>query len=882
MESIVTVHRATHQFAPSLVAVPLQPIFISWQVASEQNELSQLGYEVQVGKDQFFENAWSTGKQTSSQQLEVAVAGLEPKPRAVYFTRVRIETELGMSQWSEPLRVEFAVSADDIIAQPIRTESVHSSPADLFRKEFYLPEAPVSARLYFSAQGVTQPLVNGVVQGNEFLMPGWTAYQERLNLITFDVTNSLSKGENVIGFELSDGWFRGKMGFMNKYDNYGIHTTVVAQLEVQLADGSTKTIVTDQSWKSSQSEVQFADIYDGCRVDFNKGQPGWSSNGFDDDGWGRAIETDLGGTTLTPRVAAGISQVDRLPMTISKQSDRYLLNAGQNIAGWVRLRVIGKTGDVVTIRHAEILEPGDKLHVKALRSAKATATYVLSKDGISLLEPKFTFHGFQYADVVGDVEIVDATAVAISSAGVPRSSFDSANQRLNKLHSNVVWSQLDNFVGLPTDCPQRDERLGWTGDAQAFSYTASTLFDTESFWRSWLIDLEIDQDPVEGVPAVVPDIIKLQPDIDGWKTIGRAGWADAATIVPDAVYQSFGSKQILQQQMNSMRGWVDSLANRRDETGMLPTEFQFGDWCDPDAPENSPWLAKVSADFVANSFFAHSASLLAKFESIVGDSANEQKYGQLAALVAKTTWERFGAEAVKTTAGGAMALEFSICPPEERAVVAKFLAEQVRADNGKITTGFLGTPLILFALEKAGYTEEAFMMLLRREIRSWLYQVDSGATTIWERWDAIREDGSIHTGEMSTDNDHQEDSSMISFNHYAYGAVIDWVYQYVAGLGRHQEVPGYKKFIVSPRPTRSLDYASATLDSKYGNISISWELTDNCLQISLVSPFGTTAELDLPATDNSKITVNGESWDGSALGHGKHLIRITQPKVAGV
>ncbi len=879
-ESNIAVKGLSHQFAKSLVALPLEPILLSWSIEAHAQGLNQLAYEIEVSSDHNFRDAVSSGLVKSAEQMEIQAKNISPEPRAVYFCRVRVETEQGLSQWSETLRIEYGVPSEELTAHAIRTNSLHSAPTDLFRKEFELEAKPVSARLYFSAQGVVQPYINGAVLGDEYLMPGWTAYQERLNLVTFDVTDHIREGSNAIGLELADGWFRGKMGFMNKYDNYGTHTTAIAQLEIEMSDGSRQVHVTDDSWTSSTGEVIFADIYDGSTIDFNKAQNGWTEAGFDDSAWDTASIAEFDKSLLLSRYAAGISVVDELPMTVTQKPDRVLLDAGQNIAGWVRLRVKGKRGDQVTVRHAEVLEPGEVLHTKALRSAKATATYTLSHDGLSVLEPKFTFHGFQFADVVGDVEVVDAIAVAVSSATEVRSHFASADARLNKLHSNVVWSQMDNFVGLPTDCPQRDERLGWTGDAQAFSYTASTLFDTEAFWRSWLIDLEIDQDPVDGVPAVVPDIIKLQPDITGWKTIGRAGWADAATIVPDAVYQSYGSTQILRQQLNSMRSWVDSLHDRRDDSGLLPTEFQFGDWCDPDAPDDMPWLAKVSADFVANSFFSHSARLLAKFENLVGDAAMEKKYTALADEMAYITWQKLGEEAVKTTAGSAMALQFKICPSDQAEEVARNLAKIVSDEKGKISTGFLGTPLILFALEDAGYTDEAYTMLLRREIRSWLYQVDSGATTIWERWDAIREDGSIHTGEMATENEHQEDESMISFNHYAYGAVIDWVYQYVAGIARHPDAPGYRKFKVSPRPTLSLDSAEASIQSKYGEISINWNLTGNSLQIQLSSPFGTTGELDLPLTESSEVWVNGERWDGSELGYGEYFITVYDPKVA--
>jgi alpha-L-rhamnosidase len=473
--------------------------------------------------------------------------------------------------------------------------------------------------------------------------------------------------------------------------------------------------------------------------------------------------------------------------------------------------------------------------------------------------------------------------VAISSGTPKRSSFSSSDAQLNRLHENVVWSQRDNFVGLPTDCPQRDERLGWTGDAQAFAYAANTLVDAEAFWRSWLIDLELDQSENGDVGAVVPDLLKTQPTpADGeWVVAGRAGWADAATIVPFAAYESFGSLDVLKQQLNSMRRWVDALHNRRAGEKLLPTEFQFGDWCDPDAPGDRPWEAKVSSDFVANAFFAHSADLLAKSEELVGSKEGSKKYRSMSEELKANLWTSHGPDARKTTAGCAIALEFEICPESERAAVAAELAEMVRKDNGRITTGFLGTPLILFALSKNGFASEAYLMLMRREIRSWLYQVDKGATTIWERWDAIGENGEIHSGTMDTANEHQEDASMISFNHYAYGAVIDWVYRNVAGLSPLASAPGYQTTVVAPVPAEGFQSASAQISTAYGELGFKWEISSNGdLVANLKVPFGIEAKLALPTSEKSTIFLNGkELANGSSVAYGEHRIRVTSPRI---
>jgi alpha-L-rhamnosidase len=868
------------QHPASLLGLPGDTPLLSWKLVARQSGLTQQAAEIQVALSDSFETVLDSKQVKGADQIEVEAPGGKLESRQVRYYRVRVQSEAGWSEFSEPLRYEAGLlSASDFSGVAVGDDSNHSDPATLLRKDFTASSVPTSARLYISGHGVFEPSINGAPVAEEFLNPGWTVYRHRLNVATFDVTGLIRSGANSLGVTLGDGWYRGKLGFVSQYNFYGDKTSVILQLELSFADGSKTVIASDESFKTSTGEVRFGDIYDGSNIDYNHAQPGWDKPGFDDSKWAKAIVREFDKNRLSPRIAEPIAKVGEFPMKLTKQADRVLLDAGQNISGWVRLVVNGKKGQSVTVRHAEVLEPGAKLHTKALRSAKATDNFTLAQDGVHVLEPRFTFHGFQFADVVTDAEVLSGVGVAISSNTAKRSSFSSSDARLNRLHQNVVWSQRDNFVGLPTDCPQRDERLGWTGDAQAFANAANTLVDAEGFWRSWLLDLELDQDEAGNVAAVVPNILIDSPD-KSWEVMGRAGWADAATIVPFSIYESFGSKQILVQQLNSMRRWTDALHNRRKGEMFLPTEFQFGDWCDPDAPDDQPWLSKVSADFVANCFFAHTASLTARAEKLVGTPEGVKKYTDLANELKTNIWSKMGEEALSTTAGCSIALEFEICPPSERAKVAKTLSDTVRKDNGRITTGFLGTPLILHALSKNGYSEEAYLMLMRREIRSWLYQVDMGATTIWERWDAIRADGSIHSGEMATDMEDQEgDGSMISFNHYAYGAVVDWVYRNVAGLAPTKLDPGYRTTVVAPKPAVGFSFASASIESPFGEISIDWQLTvSGDLVAELEVPFGVNAKLDLPVSSSSEVFVNGaKAENGSSLSYGSYLVSISNP-----
>ncbi|WP_210508397.1 alpha-L-rhamnosidase [Naasia sp. SYSU D00057] len=874
IDSTTSITALRSQYPDGLLGVPGGGLRLSWQARSDDPAARQLGFQVRWSG----EEDGGTDPIAGSDAIGVPAPGGALGSGEVRRYAVRIATANGWTEWGPVLEVEAALAPEDFTAAAIGGESPLAGRSPLLRTTFDLPAAPVRARLRATSLGVSELRLNGAKVSDEHLSPGWTAYQGRIVVATWDVTDLLSEGRNAIGGSLGDGWYRGRLGWMDRDRHYGDDLALIAQLDVELADGSTVRVTTGPDWRTAGGPVTASSIYDGTDIDLRLVESGWDTADFDDGSWQpvREIEVDRG--LLEPRITGGVRTVAEFEMSQEQHDDRVQLDAGQNIAGWVRLVVEGTAGDTVTVRHAEVLEPDGTLHTRSLRGARASDVYILAEDGRTTLEPPFTFHGFRYADVTG-ARVVTATAVAISSADVPRGSFESSHAALNRLHENVAWSQRDNFVSVPTDCPQRDERLGWTGDAQAFAPTANTLFDVEAFWMSWLRDLELDQDETGSVAAVVPNIVHdgdFQDHGRGISIMGKAGWADAATMVPWATYLTVGSTEVLERQLGSMRRWVDSLTARATDGGLLPTVFQFGDWLDPDAPGDEPWAAKVSSDFVANAFYAHSARLLSRTESLVGDPDRAERYGSLASQVAAATWERWGEHAVTTQSGCAIALEFRIAPDAERERVGAALADLVRSEDGRISTGFLGTPLVLDALVDTGHVDEAYRMLLRREAPSWLYQVDMGATTIWERWDALRPDGSIHPGDMATD----EGGQMLSFNHYAYGAVIDWVYRVVAGLAPVPEHPGYRVVRVAPRPSAAVDSVRASIETRLGRLAIDWRLDGDRFEARLTIPVGSTALLDLPTTPESTVTVNGAALDGLELGHGEHTITVTAPAVA--
>ena len=865
------------QYPDGLLGVPADEVRLTWQVESSDPSARQVAYEIQAAADAEFTVVLETsGAVDGPAQIAVPSPGSPTGSRETRFFRVRIATESGWTEWSPVASVETGLTEpSDWTAVAVGIDSIVAGPSPMLRTEFSVDSPVARARLYATSLGLSEFSLNGQPVSPDALAPAWTAYQERIVVSTFDVTELLQQGANALAVELGDGWYRGRLGWEDRDAIYGSELAALAQLEIEFADGTTQTVATDKTWLGSFGAVRSSGIYDGTDTDFRLDQPGWNSPGFDATIWKPVHTVKLNPRILDQPITSGVREVGRYPM----HSVGPVLDARQNVAGWVRLVVDGKRGDVVTVRHAEVLEPDGTLHTKSLRSARASDVYILGHDGESTLEPRFTFHGFRYADVVSTATVVSATAIAISSATSQRGSFESSDATLNRLHSNVQWSQRDNFVSVPTDCPQRDERLGWTGDAQAFAMTASTLFDTESFWRSWLKDLAIDQPADGGVASVVPNILGANAFmIDGapMDIMGRAGWADAATIVPWSVYESTGSDAVLRQQLASMRRWLGYLVARRQEDGLLPTEFQYGDWLDPDAPGSQPWAAKVSADFVSNSFFVHSARILTAVENLVGDPRKATQYNDLANELATLTWEKWGAHARTTQTGCAIALEFGIAPGAERDGIAEDLARLVRESGGRIATGFLGTPLVLHALSNTGHLVEAYQMLLCHDIPSWLYQVDMGATTVWERWDALRADGSIHPGDM----DNSEGAQMLSFNHYAYGAVIDWVYRTVGGLAPSIDAPGYERAVIAPRPVQGVDFARTSIETAFGSLSLSWTVAEGIFAADLVVPFGVTALVSAPVSADSTATVNGAAGAVVVeLTHGTHRIRVTEPAI---
>ena len=863
---------------------------LTWQVVPAIAGLRQLGYEIEASSsDAFSTLLGSSGQVDGDEQVAVPSPGPDLVSREIRCHRVRIRTSAGWTEWSPVLRTEAGLlHADDWTALAVTLPGDpgrdRQAPAPVLRREFDLSAGVARARLYVTSLGLHDVTLNGRRVSDTLLAPGWTPYHQRLTGESYDVTGLLSSGPNVVCATLGDGWFLGRLGWDPGHDRcvYGQDVALIAQLELDLDDGTTHRIVTDGSWMVSTAETRAADLYDGSIIDLRSRDPRVFLPGHDMDSWVPAAVVPFDPAIIVPRIAPPVRPVAVMPVEpVARPGGCIQYDGGQNISGFVRLRVRGLRGDTVTVRHAEVLEPDGSLHTLSLRSAKATDIYTLADAEIVELEPAFTFHGFRYAEVDTTAEILGATFVAISCDMPRRARFECSEPRLERLHENVVWSQRDNFVSVPTDCPQRDERLGWTGDAQAFAPTASTLFDSQSFWASWLRDLALEQDDLLGVPSVVPNVV-----VEGEARFGRAGWGDAATMVPWAVYESYGDPAILRDQLDSMRRWVVSLRAREGADGLLGSAMQFGDWLDPDAPAARPWEAKTSSDFLANAYYSWSARLAGDAAALLGDASWAAECHAIADRVGHATWVRWGAHAITTQTGCAVALRFGLVPRADRGAVGEALARLVRDVGGRVATGFLGTPLILPALADVGRIDEAYHMLLRREMPSWLYQVEQGATTIWERWDAILPDGSIHSGAMSTPPDmpttEGHEPNMLSFNHYAYGAVMDWVYRHVAGIAPDPARPGYRAVTFAPQPAVGIDWARGSIDSPYGRLAIDWRIDGaGMLRADVELPFGSSGTFVAPMTSDSWVTVDGATGTKrSMLGPGRHRVSVSAARVA--
>ena len=732
--------------------------------------------------------------------------------------------------------------------------------APLFRKEFTLDAGHgvmTSAGLRISSLGIHEASINGRRVGDGVLSPGWSSYEWRLRYRDYEVAELLDENP-VLTVVVGNGWYRGRLAFHGGRAFYGDRLGLIAELTVSFEDGYQQHVHTDSSWTATASDVLADDLYDGQTIDASKRTSDWFTPGRTPERTMPVSILDFDTSKLEPYIGPPVRRQQVLkPLKVWRSpSNRTLVDFGQNLVGWLRLTVRGPQGAEIRVRHAEVLE-GDELGVRPLRSAQATDRFILS-GGHDTFEPTFTFHGFRFVEVsgwptetAGEITPDSLEAVVVHSDLRRTGFFECSEPLLNRLHDNVVWGTRGNFVDLPTDCPQRDERLGWTGDIAAFAPTAAFLFDVGPFLADWLVDLGLEQSNADGmVPFVVPDVLKLQPGLEGFSDPdSTAIWSDAAVWVPWALWQAYGDRSVLERQYDSMTAHVRRVRTLLSPTWLWDTSFQFGDWLDPDAPPNAPWQAKADAGVVATSCVYRSASIVAETALLLGREADAAEFEQFAL----ETREAFNTHYVSndgimqsdSPTVYTLAIVFDLLDAEIAQLAGKRLAELVAESDYRVSTGFAGTPYITDALTLTGHLDEAYRLLLERGCPSWLFPVTMGATTIWERWDSMLPDGTINPGEMT------------SFNHYALGAVADWMHRTIGGVAPLE--PGYARVLIAPRVREGISWCNTSLDTAHGRVEVRWHLDDDGALI---------VESSLPPPVTGVLSIEGRQ--DVAVGSGTH------------
>ena len=835
-----------------------QPRF-SWQLISDKRNVMQTAYEIKVVSAKSI--VWNSGKINSDSSVHVIYKGSPLESGTKYSWQVRVWDNAGKaSAWSQPAFWQMALlSASDWKAKWIEQdfpEDTVNRPTPLFRKEFKAGKKIQSAMAYITSHGMYEGYINGKRIGDFYLTPGWTSYNKRLQYQTYDVTNLLAQGSNVIAMALGSGWYRSHLAWEDNKNVYGKDAALLFQLHITYSDGSKETIVSDESWKSATGSIRYAEIYNGEIIDAGKQRTGWRQAGYDDSAWSGVSAKDYNKSNLVATQNEPVKKHETFkPVKIfTTPRGEKVIDFGQNLVGWVMIKAKahlpdgpGAVGDTITISHAEVLDKNGNFYTDNLRAAKAQAKYVLRGGGEEEFEPHFTFFGFRYIKVEGypgEMKPENFTAVALYSDMQPTGNFSCSDSLINQLQHNIQWGQKGNFLDVPTDCPQRDERLGWTGDAQVFSRTASFNMNVNNFFAKWLKDVAADQLENGSVPFVIPNV--LGPD-----AAGSTGWADVCTIIPWNMYLAYGDKKILEQQYSSMKKWVEYMKSKSNND-LWNTGFHFGDWLFYRPFDDNDGRSAVTDKYlIAQCFYAQSTQLLINAAKVLGKSDDAAIYSELLQKIKEAFLKEYatanGRLVSNTQTAYVLALNFDMLPESQRGEAAQRLADNVRSYGNHLTTGFLGTPYLCHVLTRFGYDTVAYKLLLQDTYPSWLYPVKMGATTIWERWDGIKPDSSFQT------------PSMNSFNHYSYGAIGDWMYRNVCGIDTYSDEPGYKHIRIMPHTSDSLSFAKADLKTYYGTVSSHWKIDNGNLQLDIEIPANTKATIYIPTSTTESITEGGIS-----------------------
>ncbi|HEX2986319.1 MAG TPA: glycoside hydrolase family 78 protein [Caproiciproducens sp.] len=907
MSTVKIVHLTTeHRINP--VGIDIKIPRLSWETRSSDRNVFQNAYQILVAlsEDDLQRNrpVWNSGKVISEQSIDCAYEGPAPESRQRYYWKVRIWVQNGnVSDWSEPAFWETGLlSKSDWKAQwvepdlpPIEAERYSLAelmgmqqtgkmseikhtlrPCPMLRGTFSADKKVKRARLYATAHGVYRLELNGKRVGDSDFAPDFTPYDSILQYQTYDVTELILNGENAVGAVIGVGWYAGNIGITGDNCQYGDRPAFLMQLAIEYQDGSEQLVVSDRSFRFADGPWQYSDIFVGEKYDARLEQEGWSRPGFDDSGWEPVRTADYGYGNLVAQYGDSVLKVDEIAPAdvLTTPKGETLLDFGQVIAGRVVMRVFGSAGTTVTLEHAEILDDDGSylFNIRGLHKDQKDI-YVLKGGCEEVYEPCFTFHGFRYVRITGypgTVKAENFTAVVLSSLTDKTGSFECSDERLNRLQKNIQWSQLANMISIPTDCPQR-ERAGWTGDIQVFAPTACYNMDVQSFLTRWLRAVAVEQTPDGQVPIVVPFIQSFREiSNSSFGAISSSGWGDACIIVPWALYLAYGDTGVLRENYDTMVKWVAYIQKTAEENipdelkGQLTPEqrerqkylwntgFHFGDWLLPSLSGDLKTMngAFATKELVSTCFYAYSAGLLAKIAEVLGKEDDRRRYSELNVEIRRAYAEEYlspdGRLSSHYQGVYVLALQFNMIPEEMRPKVLGQLVKMIRDNGNRLDTGFLSVPFLLDVLYENGRKDVAFDLLYQNKCPSWLFEVEQGATTIWEAWNNRTPDGGI---------------ASTSYNHYAFGCVGDWMYRVLAGL--RADAPAYKHFLVRPELDCGLTFVKASHHSPFGDICVKWVRTDEKVHMEITVPVSTTATVTLPKARLNHATEHGHPLNGT-------------------
>ncbi|MCB9855975.1 MAG: family 78 glycoside hydrolase catalytic domain [Phycisphaerales bacterium] len=790
-------------------------------------------------------------------EMEVLHDGKNLAGRAIVTASDSIET----NDWSPDRLVD-----GDLVSHGPRGVDPLTPP--MMRKAFALQkDAEISrATVYVTAQGLYALSLNGKRVGDRQLAPEWTDYHRRIQYQTYDVTSMVRSGENALVAQLADGWYAGRIGLTHIVPGgrprgiYGRRPQLLFQLEVEYSDGRRELIVSDGSWKYTlDGAVRVADLLDGETIDARRRVAGVSEPAFDDGAWNAAREfaPPMGELVAQRNEPIRVTQ-EVMPIGVSEpKPGHYVFDMGQNMVGWCRLSVAGTAGQEITLRHAEVLNPDGTIYVENLRAAVQTDRYTLAGEGVETFEPQFTYHGFRFVEVTGLVErpaLSVLTGCVVHSAANVAGGFECSDPMLNKLWSNIRWTQRANMMSVPTDCPQRDERLGWTGDILAFAQTATFNLDMAAFFEKWMRDMRDAQTKDGRFPDFAPHPFDAEVRFSG-----VPAWGDAGVFVPWTAYVNYGDTRIIEENYDAMKRWIDWI--HRENPDLLwknKRHNDYGDWLNADTLKLAGWPehgAEMPKEAFATAFFARSTELFARMAEAIGRLDDAKRYGELAGRIRAAFNNTYvnddGRMEGDTQAGYAIALHFELLPASKRAAAAKRMAETFKRYDGNIATGFHSTICLMNELTANGYNDEAYRLITNRTMPSWGYAIDHGATTIWERWDGYVEGRGF------------QNPGMNSFAHYALGSVGEWMMRSIVGINPDPAHPGYERVVIRPMPGGELTWARGHLDTIRGRVDCDWKIERKRMALQVSIPANVTAEIHVPTANPDEVRMGGQAFGAS-------------------